>query len=375
MRKIISLTLIIALSLIASFVFAEAVTDDWGVERMEIHPEAVAILEEADQMLASGDVSAAVDKYTEAIELNRELQAETGVEEFPEAYNNRGVAQFRSGNVSSARSDFETALNQYSNLQVAYVNVGYVFYFNNDSTTAKAKAQQAIDLDAELDAAYGLLGLAEAGLGNYDAALQALDQAIEKAEANNNSNAAVTYQLNKGYVWIVRDKAERDLTKQEEYYQNALNEVNAAGDMLGGDANTNARYLAFHGWIRHHFRQDLAGALNYYNQALNNDIQSIYLKAAVNYNIACVLAIRAVAAAEGGDQNALEVAKASVLDSLKAALEIGYAYGVMGNQVSKIEADSDLYTFRMKFLAEFNQLLDPYRGGGSSQPRGGGVQN
>ncbi|MCC6613807.1 MAG: tetratricopeptide repeat protein [Anaerolineae bacterium] len=109
---------------------------------VEAYPEQTA---EALNMLGNvrreqGDLEAAIDQYTQAIEVQDDLAI---------AYNNRGWAYFNLGEYEEALADYDAALAHDSNLGYAYNNRGLIHQYRGELGEAASDFEHAITLGAE----------------------------------------------------------------------------------------------------------------------------------------------------------------------------------------------------------------------------------
>lgn len=341
-----------------SSLYAISPGDSGGGGRVEILEEAINLLIQGDELLNQRNYIGAIEKYNEAIQVVQ-TQQQAG-DNFPEAYNNMGVANYRQARIYEAFSNFQMALNSYARFDEALINLGYIYYLMQEYQNAQNLAEKAIEYRNESDKGYGLLGLVKTKRYRWEEAAEAFDTAVNLSE--NNYHKAI-YLINKANIWMERytyemREEEYDLSHQILYYNNAISILQEAEAILGDEADQYSRIVAFNGWLRHFFKQDLENANSYYRRALNLPSTPMF-KSMLYYNIACVLAIRSV---EAGSDNPdiFEVAKQSVLDNLETALDMGFATGPTGNNLNYIKNDPDFYVFSLKFPREFNALLNQY---------------
>ena len=143
----------------------------------------------------------AITHYTEAIDLNPELT---------EVYNNRGVANGKTGNFHAAIQDFNTTIDLNPEIAGVYNNRGNAYTLKMDFDAAIQDYNKAIDLNPEYATAYNNRGAAYGEKGEVDPAIQDYNKAIdlnpEYAEAYYNRGNAYN---NKGEV----DPAIQDYNK------------------------------------------------------------------------------------------------------------------------------------------------------------------
>jgi tetratricopeptide (TPR) repeat protein len=116
-----------------------------------------------------GDYKRAITAYSAAIGFDAK---------YPIAYNNRGVAYFRTGDNDHAIADYSEAIRLNPKVASAWSNRGRAFREKGDNDRAIADYSKAISLDAKFAAAYNNRGLAFAAKGNNDRAIADYTRAI-----------------------------------------------------------------------------------------------------------------------------------------------------------------------------------------------------
>ena len=118
---------------------------------------------------AKGDYKGAITAYTAAIGFDAK---------YPIAYNNRGVAYFRSGDNDHAIADYDAAIKLSPKVASAWANRGRAFREKGDNDRAIADYSKAIGLDPRSAAAYNNRGLAFAAKGDSGRAIADYSSAI-----------------------------------------------------------------------------------------------------------------------------------------------------------------------------------------------------
>ena len=141
-----------------------------------------------------------VEHYTEALALKPDLHV---------AYNNRGNAYFRKGEVDNAINDFTTAIELESVYAEAYINRGATYHQKGEVDNAINDFTTAIELNPDSAEAYINRGVTYHQKGEVDNAIKDLTTAIELKP-----DFAEAYCA-RGEAWMHRsewDKAKADLT-------------------------------------------------------------------------------------------------------------------------------------------------------------------
>ncbi len=135
-----------------------------------------------------GNLDAAVAEYIKVVELRPD---------FPQAYNNLGVALKRKGELDQAAENFNRALERQPDFGAALTNRGWVFAEQNKWSDARRDFEQALKINPEDDGAlYGLSqSLREAR--DYGAAQEVLGQLISRSPN-------FVYWLEWGRIGLVR---------------------------------------------------------------------------------------------------------------------------------------------------------------------------
>ena len=119
-----------------------------------------------------GDYDAAIAEYKKVVELRPD---------FPQAYNNLGVALKRKGELSAAADNFNKALERKPDFGAALNNRGWTFAEQDKWTDARRDFEQALKINPEDDGA--LYGLSQSlrEERDYAGAQEVLDQLISRS--------------------------------------------------------------------------------------------------------------------------------------------------------------------------------------------------
>jgi tetratricopeptide (TPR) repeat protein len=123
----------------------------------------------------NGDFDKAIDDYNNALKIRPR---------YAEAYNNRGYAHTQKGNLPAALDDHSRALEINPLFVDAYNNKAWILATTDDkqlrnSAEAIMLAQKAVELDPNV-ASLDTLAAAYAAAGNYEAAIETQQKAIQK---------------------------------------------------------------------------------------------------------------------------------------------------------------------------------------------------
>ena len=122
-----------------------------------------------------GDFDKAIDDYNKALEIRPR---------YAEAYNNRGYAHTQKGDLQAALDDYSKALEINPLFVDAYNNKAWILATTDDkqlrnSAEAIMLAQKAVEIDSNV-ASLDTLAAAYAAAGNYEAAIETQQKAIQK---------------------------------------------------------------------------------------------------------------------------------------------------------------------------------------------------
>ncbi|MFN8527400.1 MAG: tetratricopeptide repeat protein [Anaerolineae bacterium] len=170
----------------------------------------------------------AIADYDTAIELDPTV---------PEAYNNRGLARFRSGDTAGAEADFDAAIRLNPDYAEAYSNRGAARVENGDYADAIVDYDTAIRLNPSNVEAYFNRGSARAAMGDPEGALADFDTAIRLNPAYELAyyNRANTYAARGDYAAAIADydAAIRLNPLRAEAYNNRGTARDRSGDPVG----------------------------------------------------------------------------------------------------------------------------------------------
>lgn len=130
--------------------------------------DAVSLLDEGNAFYAVTEFEKAVDRYSQALEVDPNLAA---------AYYNRANAQARLDQNVDARRDYDRALELAPDDADVYVNRGLLSLYRNDYRDAEADFGRALELRPEDSAALTNRGLTQLYLSQPDAALSSFQEA------------------------------------------------------------------------------------------------------------------------------------------------------------------------------------------------------
>jgi len=145
-------------------------------------------LDEADRRLDWGEYGAAIEGYTEALERDPSCVR---------AWNNRGLAKYRSGDHVGAVADYGEALRSGTPLAETHYNRGVAYLGLRDPLRALADFSDALRFQPDHYRALAGRGLARARQGDRPAAAADLARSLELGPGDWNERAAVEAELRK----------------------------------------------------------------------------------------------------------------------------------------------------------------------------------
>lgn len=162
---------------------------------------AVASMARANDFYFAKNYSQALAAYDEAIRLNPQLA---------EAYNNRGIVKYETGQYASAVEDYTAAIRLKSNFVDALNNRGNAYMALNHLNDAAQDLQAALKLNPNSAAGHNNLGSVYYSMKNYDAAIGEYTRAIQ---LNPNFpeayyNRAVAHYVQGNLIQSLRDMKE-----------------------------------------------------------------------------------------------------------------------------------------------------------------------
>lgn len=143
--------------------------------------------EKGTEALRNGNLDTAISEFNTAIDL-LETDGTPDLELLSDAYNNRGLAFYRKGDLSNAEQDFTTAIDSDHdpNNEKAYNNLGNIYYDRGELTLARDHYQQALALSEENKPykadVYNNLGIIYERLNQDSQAMTAYNTAIDLVE-------------------------------------------------------------------------------------------------------------------------------------------------------------------------------------------------
>ena len=154
---------------------------------------------------------AAIDSYKQALKIKPD---------FPEAYNNMGIALKNKGNLDAAIHSYEQALKIKPDYADAYYNMGNALKDKGELDAALESYEQALKIKPDNPEAYNNMGIALQNKGDLDAAIDSYKQALKikfnYAEAHNNMGNALK---NKGELDAAVESYEQALKIKPDYTQ------------------------------------------------------------------------------------------------------------------------------------------------------------
>jgi tetratricopeptide (TPR) repeat protein len=135
-----------------------------------------------------GDFDKAIDDYDKALKIRPR---------YAEAYNNRGYARTQKGDLKAALDDYSQALEINPLFVDAYNNKAWILATTDDKqlrngAEATVLAQKAVELEPDVTS-LDTLAAAQAAAGNYEAAAETQQKAIQKLILANQTSAVPVY--------------------------------------------------------------------------------------------------------------------------------------------------------------------------------------
>src|SRR6185295_10851415 len=166
------------------------------------HPaSAVRHYQNGVKQIEKGDLAAAAESFTKAIEISSRLAPTKGSRDWQNgnnfadvthealqinvidpltayAYNNRAVVHYRQGDFDATIADCDSALKIHPGLAAAYMNRGTARRAKGDLSGALSDFDRALAIDSTLIEAYNNRGTLRQDLGDLNGGLDDLDRAI-----------------------------------------------------------------------------------------------------------------------------------------------------------------------------------------------------
>ncbi|MBW1798750.1 MAG: tetratricopeptide repeat protein, partial [Deltaproteobacteria bacterium] len=230
---------------------------------------------EGTEFLRTGDLSSAKVSFTSAINLLTGTTDEEQVKLLAEAYNNRGLAYYKEKDYSNAETDFKASEQKDSTNIKAKSNLALVYFVQELYAQAKTKYEEALPSDSTKEKlyhadVYNNLGVCCAQMGLTADAMVAYNNAIRiskwdyRNDPNNKETKAYTdAYFNRGNLYYSDEKydlAEDDYGVTIEYFESPA--------MLDLEPQPGIFDRAYHN-----------RALCYYNKGMYQEAINDYIKA------------------------------------------------------------------------------------------------
>jgi tetratricopeptide (TPR) repeat protein len=163
-----------------------------------------------------GELEAAVNAYTQALTLDRELI---------EAQHNLGVVLFLQNKLDYALKNLVKVIQLRPNLAVARLNLAVVFLSKKQHSSARRELQNALELNENYAAAYRVMGVTFREEREYAKALQYFQQAIEVSPMDKYAEARVDMGLI--YEELAKSETVTD-DEAERLFNQAMQELSIA---------------------------------------------------------------------------------------------------------------------------------------------------
>ena len=156
------------------------------------------VFETGNFLMTLGQIERAIDAYSHAIELNAHRV---------DAYNNRGVAYHKKGEVDLAIKDFNTAIKLKPDYAEPYSNRGVLYSNKGEIDRAINDYNKAIQLNPEFTDAFNNRGTAYNTIGDFDRAIADFNTAmlLNDCDAVIFYNHGVAYGKKSEYTLAIED--------------------------------------------------------------------------------------------------------------------------------------------------------------------------
>ena len=201
-RQAVTFCLLLAAITTFSFLISAAQMDKAATMREPesvVHPQHQAVVSK-NELQAPHEAQTAARQAREALERRRYAEARKHIAHALEVYPNyalalefRGILNLREGRLEEACSDFQQAIVYDPSLGAAYLSLGAAYNRLGHFQEAVVQLKRAA---AILPAAWTVqyeLALAYLGSGEYEAALGAISQAVERNPAEPDNRSSVFY--------------------------------------------------------------------------------------------------------------------------------------------------------------------------------------
>jgi tetratricopeptide (TPR) repeat protein len=225
MRALANIILILFLGLASADAFGENVSNRQNVSKTQHR-------DRANQLMASGDLAAAIDEYRKAIE--------AGEADAPAIRNELGIALAESGEIDAAIREFRTALrDRAGEFALAHYNLGVALMEKGDFAGAESELKAGIGHRKEkrFPEGHNTLGFLYTRIGNTEAALAEFRKAIDEsggvyAQAHYNLGVLL-YEMGKVSESVLEFKS---AIEQSKTFPDAHYNLGAALEDLGRNA-------------------------------------------------------------------------------------------------------------------------------------------
>jgi tetratricopeptide (TPR) repeat protein len=245
-------------------------------EGRERHPQDAALaLAEAEVLRAGGDFEAAEGVLREAL---------AAAPNHPELANQLAITQAQAGNTDAARATLEAAVTQHPQARaVLERNLAQLLLEAGQNEAAVEVLEPLLARTPEDAELYTLYGLALGGMGRFDQALNALDEALRLAPGSSDAqNARRLVEQNQNLSGSERLAFDPDVAAvfgaglsalQADELQTAQREFDRAAELqaeTAGAGGAETGTLAFYQGYARQLQGDLRGAVDHYERALEH---------------------------------------------------------------------------------------------------------